>query len=132
MSNCISLSCSTVSNLMNYSCFYFFVLENFFIARLGFDRASLDQNSVVFTTTPSQPDLKGICFWGYLSQFYYRKKLKKKEHIKLKYLYLRNTESFKSYLIIIKRFQLGLSFIGRITLEKIDFEKRPEKKEQRG
>ena len=66
----------------------FLSLRTFSFHDWGFDRASLDRDSVVFfTTTPSQPDLKDIYFWGYLSQFYYRKKKEKKKHNKLKYLY---------------------------------------------
>ena len=58
-------------SIMSY--FFFFPLRTVSMHGLGFDPASLDRNSVVFTTTPSQPDLKDIYFGGYLSQFYYRK-----------------------------------------------------------
>ena len=45
--------------------FLFFSLENRFnCTAFGFDRESLDRTSAVFTTTPSQPDLKDIYFWG--------------------------------------------------------------------
>ena len=74
------MSCSTVSRelFMFFMHVLFLSSRTFSLHGWGFDRASVDRDSVVFTTTPSQPDLKDIYILGVFKPILLPKKEKKK------------------------------------------------------